>query len=439
MESEKAWQDMERMLTQEKLWLPGFAREEVREALGHLYRTGDPVWLAPYLRGSGGGDFCNVTMASEEKQSDTRLHETGGAFVVSYVTDFHNSIKEVLAGPKKDCHEEIKSHHSSHRKFVNSEQKKYHNNPTSLKRTQKVSSAQDPKLSICDICGYKPNKISPAAMRIHKDAIHFGIRYNCPQCNFPCTTKSNLKKHIAIRHEITIFQCSSCSYSAKSSNSLKNHNQIKHLGCLLLCKTVQCDFSTDQRQILKKHNISEHGARITGKVLNKKKKKVKFYKCSTRYSTTCTTVCESKLEIKQHYKIIHKKYNMIDSCYGCLECDFKTKDKTRFSEHILRNHSQLAQTMQVESDIQHKDLVQVNNDDLTSTNIKDFKQGNEETHENETSKAINAICEHTKCPDCGKSFTESPGLVEHFTRNCGCLLATNDKLQPITGLITLDI
>ena len=56
-------------------------------------------------------------------------------------------------------------------------------------------------------------------------------------------------------------------------------------------------------------------------------------------------------------------------------------------------------------------------------NIEDGKLGSEETNEDETNSAVNAICEQIYCPDCGRSFTESPGLIEHFTRNCGCLMA----------------
>ena len=57
-------------------------------------------------------------------------------------------------------------------------------------------------------------------------------------------------------------------------------------------------------------------------------------------------------------------------------------------------------------------------------NIEDGKLGSEETNEDETNSAVNAICEQIKCADCGNSFTESPELVEHFTRNCGCLMIT---------------
>ena len=50
MGSEEVWQDMDRMVEQESLWLPGAAKGEVREALEELYRTGDPASLAPFLR-----------------------------------------------------------------------------------------------------------------------------------------------------------------------------------------------------------------------------------------------------------------------------------------------------------------------------------------------------------------------------------------------------
>ena len=129
-----------------------------------------------------------------------------------------------------------------HRKTLNTAQQKGSKNPISLKRTKKISSEQNHQLAICDICGYKPSKKSPFAMRVHKEAVHFGIKYHCPRCQHPCTTKSNLKSHIAVKHEGTMFQCSSCSYTAKASYSLKVHNESKHLGLLLFCKTSPCDF-----------------------------------------------------------------------------------------------------------------------------------------------------------------------------------------------------
>ena len=93
---------MQRMLEQEELWLPGVAREEVREALGQLYRTGDPACLAPYLRGVGGEDLCDVTLVSEECQSDPRLPVIGDALEVPSVTVIHDGIKEVPRDPEID-------------------------------------------------------------------------------------------------------------------------------------------------------------------------------------------------------------------------------------------------------------------------------------------------------------------------------------------------
>ena len=71
MESDEAWQDMERMVEQEDLWLPNVVREEVREALAKLYRSGDPSSLAPCLRDGGGAqqselcvpDVLDITMS----------------------------------------------------------------------------------------------------------------------------------------------------------------------------------------------------------------------------------------------------------------------------------------------------------------------------------------------------------------------------------------
>ena len=156
------------------------------------------------------------------------------------------------------------------------------------------------------------------------------------------------------------------------------------------------------------------------------KPKTRTFKCSTRYATICETVCETRVKIKQHYRMIHEGYKTINkgSTYMCLKCDYKTKEKKRYYRHNQRKHTQGAPNKQTQFDIQEEDLDQATNKEENLINIEYGKLGSEGTNEDETNSAVNAICEQTKCADCGNLFTESPGLVEHFTRNCGCLMIT---------------
>ena len=189
-------------------------------------------------------------------------------------------------------------------------------------------------------------------------------------------------------------------------------------------KISPCDFSTEHSHILQTHKNSKHRTSIMRQVW--KKQKSRSFKCSTRYATICETVCETRAQIKKHYRMIHEGYKTINkgSAYMCLKCDYKTKEKKWYYRHKLKKHTQGAQSNPTKSIIQDEDLEQVSNNKENFINIEDGKLGSEETNEHETNSAVNAICEQIKCADCGNSFTESPGLVEHFTRNCGCLMIT---------------
>ena len=61
---------------------------------------------------------------------------------------------------------------------------------SALKRKQIIDASN----YTCDVCNYRPKQTSKYAVKIHKEAVHLGVRYQCPQCGHPCSTKSNMKK-----------------------------------------------------------------------------------------------------------------------------------------------------------------------------------------------------------------------------------------------------
>ena len=58
-----------------------------------------------------------------------------------------------------------------------------------------VSSLHDLKGRVpCDKCTYVAN--APSLLKIHKDAVHEGVRYPCDQCEYKATQRVNLKRHM---------------------------------------------------------------------------------------------------------------------------------------------------------------------------------------------------------------------------------------------------
>ena len=54
----------------------------------------------------------------------------------------------------------------------------------------------------CNLCDYIPSRFgSRTSLFIHKESVHFGIRYPCPSCEILATTKSNLVKHVQMEHK----------------------------------------------------------------------------------------------------------------------------------------------------------------------------------------------------------------------------------------------
>ena len=140
------------------------------------------------------------------------------------------------------------------------------------------------------------------------------------------------------------------------------------------------------------------------------------FNCSTIYSTNCETLCKTRVEIEDHYKI---KYEGLS--YDCLECDYSAMNKELYDQHCNRNHTKSATVKGTESHIQEEYLDKAIHVDVNIS--EEGKIVNREIQEEETNNAVKAICKKVKCLDCGKLFTKKAGLslVEHFTQNCGCL------------------
>ena len=103
------------------------------------------------------------------------------------------------------------------------------------------------------MCDYKPSQPSLKTLKVHKDAVHLGIRYPCPHCDHPCTTKSNLNKHMIDKHERSKVFCKMCPYHAYCESAILTHTKKEHLGLGYDCNIAGCKYSTLQKASIQKH------------------------------------------------------------------------------------------------------------------------------------------------------------------------------------------
>ena len=114
---------------------------------------------------------------------------------------------------------------------------------------------------ICDMCGYEPSYSSPTAIRVHKAAVHLGIKHVCDQCGKECTTKSNLTKHV-VKYHGEGFPCQSCDFKAPLKDGLKFHIESVHLGIRYQCNFEGCSYSSVLKTSLRIHRAREHSEKV---------------------------------------------------------------------------------------------------------------------------------------------------------------------------------
>ena len=256
------------------------------------------IFLKPHIRQNHSGLFCDTCLYQPKTEADLVEHNTskhGGVFY-----------------PCEKCQRACRSKlhlqwhlHAAHNKRI---------------ETKRVSKEDKTKtyaeLCVCDLCGYRPKFPSLFALKIHKEAVHDGIRYNCPQCEHPCTTRSNLRRHVEKKHDKQRqHPCDSCSYTAVNKVQLKRHMDEVHLGIFL-----------DQTDLVIHENENN----------KKMPKETPHRSCNRSYGTTCNFVCKTKSMLAKHYKKAHEI-----SKYVCAECNFKTNINVEIESHILEHERQM--------------------------------------------------------------------------------------------------
>ena len=62
----------------------------------------------------------------------------------------------------------------------------------------------------------------------HRRAKHFGLNYECKECEHQSVSRSSLRQHVKSSHNGFQYQCKKCDYNTKFSSSLRMHVQTSH-------------------------------------------------------------------------------------------------------------------------------------------------------------------------------------------------------------------
>ena len=251
------------------------------------------LFLKAHIRQNHSGLFCDTCFYQPKTEADLIDHNTANHGGVFY--------------PCEKCQRACRSKlhlqwhlHAAHNK---------HTEKRIVNRQEKAKA--NVELCVCDLCGYRPKVPSLFAMKIHKEAVHDGVRYNCPQCDHPCTTRSNLRRHIEKKHDNQRHPCDSCSFTSGNETQLKQHMDEVHLGIFLETRDL----------------VIHENERIKRPL-----KETPRQSCNKSYGTACNFVCLTKSLLAEHYKNIHE-----NSAYSCAQCELKTNSRVEMDSHMVEH------------------------------------------------------------------------------------------------------
>jgi hypothetical protein len=171
-------------------------------------------------------------------------------------------------------------------------------------------------LQKCSTCGcyklLKFFKIRGNTGQLYKTCMTCLEKYKCPDCDFTCSSNSDLKRHIKQVHDqIKDFNCPDCDYTCSTNYDLKRHikqvhDQIKDINC------PDCDFTCSTNSCLKRHIKQVHD-------------QIKDVECPL-----CDYKCSTNSALKSHTKQIHDQIKDFE----CPMCDYKCSTNGDLQRHL---------------------------------------------------------------------------------------------------------
>ena len=82
------------------------------------------------------------------------------------------------------------------------------------------------------------------------------MAFTCNYCNKNFSEKSNLKRHIKSKHEVTNLRCEKCEFKTDRIDFLKRHIESKHYQNKIKCP--ECSVEFGRKDSMEKHKKIYH-------------------------------------------------------------------------------------------------------------------------------------------------------------------------------------
>lgn len=169
----------------------------------------------------------------------------------------------------------------------------------------------------CKVCerAIKPNSLQQH-MKIHSESPRKNLE--CSICARKFAKNYLLAEHLMLHSSPDAFRCGDCGKTFKSSDSLKRHKREIHENCERNYKCSRCDYKTNDKRNLTKHE-SKHDRDLV---------KLNYFSCKK-----CSALLKSSGSLWKHMKQVHSKVHVI-----CEICGSNFKTQQYLSKHIETFH-----------------------------------------------------------------------------------------------------
>lgn len=289
---------------------------------------------------------------------------------------------------------------------------------------------------LCDIPGCNRSYHLPSSLRIHKKTAHtgkakFNQKFHCKICNGLFKAKAALTMHIRSHKKLPPIICQFCGKNFKTKRILNIHCLRKHSDAY----DYECNYC--KRKFKLQMDLTIHLRHFHPEIL------------PNGAAFTCT-ICKKKFQTMRNLTK-HMK-NHPPTTYECDYCGFKTKRKTKISDHIARRHQPLSDHVckicgtayAVSHDLRnhmrkkHGKINTVSCENYTTFTCdyceknfsnKRYLRYHMKCHYDEPSKLKGLLF---NCKICNKSTTKETGFRKHVKKQHGDTVFLNSKIYKCT-------
>ncbi|ELT97898.1 hypothetical protein CAPTEDRAFT_71961, partial [Capitella teleta] len=137
----------------------------------------------------------------------------------------------------------------------------------------------------------------------------------CDECNYKCSSSSNLRRHKLTHSSVKMFKCSQCAKSFRQKAHLDRHIRSLHAtGAQVFCE--ECNFGPASKKVISQHMK-----------LHRDGTEMKFF-CEQ-----CSFITHNKSRFERHL-LVHSG----EKPFACDQCDYQSAQKAHVLRHMSSKH-----------------------------------------------------------------------------------------------------